>query len=592
MATKFYGKCQGASASKYDLWINATQNSQSVSHNKSNVTIDFYLKRNDGYSDSAYNLYESQNTVKLSVGGVEKVNKNIKIDTRNGATVLLCTWTGDLTHNADGSLSVNINGSFAINSSNLTGGSASGVLVCTTIPRCSTAQFSVTAVNPGSTVNLTISTASSGFSHKVKWAFAENVITQSLGKGVLTSSFTVPKEWASSLTNSSKGNISVTVSTYNGTTLVGSKGYSVSFIIPAVDEYKPAFGLKLVRNDNGVPGGWNEYVQNITTLTVEPENLQFKYGAGMAAVTVSVGSAYIRKLPATFNLTETGSLTVTLAIRDTRGLLTVKQTTISVEPYTPPSISIKKLVRCNEKGESDTYGTYLSLEYDYSYSSVNGKNQCAVTAKYKTANNTAYSSPTVVIGNPFIIGDGNVSVSETATVCVGIKDSVSQSTVEIIRAVPSANIPFNIKKGGKGAAFGKFAENDDELSLGWNLTVDGNVNVKGNLHCDEVSCESTQSIKELVGTVKYYPCLNGCFVRLRVKPSMLLSPGQSHHVATVQGKAPGIFTPLNCIVNISAGGQATAGIAYETGNISVRCDTEIQENSNVYISGFYFADYS
>ncbi len=592
MATKFYGKCLGASSSKYDLWINATQNSQSISNNQSNVTLNFYLKRNDGYSDSAYNLYEAQNTVKLSVGGVEKVNKNLKIDTRNGATVLLCTWTGDLPHNADGSLSVNINGSFSISSSNLTGGSASGTLVCTTIPRCSTAQLSATVVNPGSTVSLTISAASDGFSHKVKWAFAENAITQSLSKGVLTSSFTVPKEWASSLTNSSKGSISVTVSTYNSTTLVGSKAYSISFIIPAVDEFKPFFELKLIKNNNGVPDDWDEYVQNISTLTVVPENLQFKYGAGMAAVTVSVGSAYIRKLPATFNLTETGSLTVTLAIRDTRGLLTVKQTTINVEPYTPPSISIKRLFRCNENGEADTYGTYLSLEYDYSYSSINDKNQSVATVRFKTKNDADYSSPVGITSNPFVFGDDKVSASESVTVRVGISDSISRNAVEITRDVPSANIPFNIKKGGKGAAFGKFAENDGELSLGWNLTVDGNVGVKGALLFDEVPCEATESISELVQSVKYYPCLNGCFVRLRVKPAMLLSPGQSYHIATIKGKAPGVFTPLNCMVNISSGGQASAGIAYETGNVYIRSDTEIQQNSNVYVSGFYFADYS
>jgi hypothetical protein len=592
MATKFYGKCQGSSGSKYDLWISATQNSQNASNNQSNVTISLYLKRNDGYSASAHNLYELQNTVKLSVGGVERINKNIKIDTRNGATVLLCTWTGDLTHNSDGTLSVSINGSFSINSSNLTGGSASGALVCTTIPRCSTATFSVTAVNPGSAVGLTISAASSDFSHKIKWSLAEKSSTQSLNKGVLTTSFTVPKEWTSSLTNSSKGSISVTVSTYNGTKLVGSKGYSLAFIIPAVDEYKPNFSLKLVRSDNGVPSNWGEYVQNISTVTVEPENLQFKYGAAMAAVTVSIGSAYIRKLPATFNLTETGSLTVTLAIRDTRGLLTFKQTTINVEPYTPPSISVNKLFRCNENGEEDTYGTFLSLKYDYSYSSINGKNEKTATVKFKTTNDATYSSPVEITSNPFVFGDGNIPASESVTVCVGISDSISPGFTEVTRAVPSANIPFNIKKGGRGAAFGKFAEKDDELSLGWNLTVDGDVGVKGILLFEEVPCEATESISEIIKSIRYYPCLNGCLVRLRVKPSMLLAPGQSHHVATIKGKSPGVFTPLNCMVNISAGGQATAGVAYETGNVYIRSDTEIQQNSNVYISGFYFADYS
>jgi hypothetical protein len=45
------------------------------------------------------------------------------------------------------------------------------------------------------------------------------------------------------------------------------------------------------------------------------------------------------------------------------------------------------------------------------------------------------------------------------------------------------------------------------------------------------------------------------------------------------------------MVNINGGGQSTAGIAYETGYIYLRSDTEVQQNSNIYISSFYFADY-
>lgn len=591
MATKFYGKCTGSSAAKYDLWLAVTQNSQSVENNQSNVTFSLYLKRNDGYADSAYNLYEAQNTVKLSVSGVERVSKSLKIDTRNGATVLLCSWTGNLTHNADGSLSVPVSGSFTMGSSNLTGGSVSGDFVCTTIPRCSTASFSLTAVNPGSTINVTISAQANGFNHKIKWSFADKSVVQSLGTGVLTTAFTVPEEWANALTNSTKGNVSVVLSTYNGTRLVGSKAYAVSFIIPAVDKYKPQFELKLVKNNNGVPDSWDEYVQNVTTLAVEPENLQFKYGAKLSAVTVSIGSAYIRKLPAVFNLAEAGELTVTLAIRDTRGLLTVKQTQINVWEYTPPSVKVKRLFRCNSSGVEDTYGTYLSLEYDENYSSINGKNKSSLTVKYKSYMDSGYGSPVSITSNPFVFGGGRVSISDSATACITIGDSISKSSMEIVRSVPSANIPFNIKRGGTGAAFGKFAEKDNELSLGWNLSVDGDVEVKGDLLCEEISCACTDKTSELVGTVKYYPCMNICLVRIRLKSSMLLSPGESHHMATIQGKAPGIFTPLDCMVNISGGGQSTAGIAYETGYIYLRSDTEVQQNSNIYISGFYFADY-
>ena len=106
MAINYYGSCSGTSATKYDLWINIAQNSQSVDDNQSNVTVKFYVKRNDGYSASAYNLNEEENSVKLTVNGNVLVSENIEIDTRNNVSFLLASWTGNLTHNADGKLSV------------------------------------------------------------------------------------------------------------------------------------------------------------------------------------------------------------------------------------------------------------------------------------------------------------------------------------------------------------------------------------------------------------------------------------------------------------------------------------------------------
>lgn len=591
MAINFYGSCKGSSASKYDLWLSATQNSQNVENNTSNVTLKLYLKRNDGYSDSAYNLYENDNSAEITVAGVKKVKKSIKIDTRNNASCLLVAWTGDILHSADGSLSVSIGASFSMGNTSLTGGSVSGTLVCNTIPRKSTLSLSVTSVNPGSKVIATVTSLSSSFTHKIKWSLGNNSYTQNLEAGVLSAEFTIPVSWANSLTNSYKGNITASLVTLKGTSVVGTSSYSLSFIIPSTDEYKPSFEIGLTRIDNGVPADWNEYVQNVSGVTVEAKSLQFKYGASLAAVTISIGSAYIRgKLPATFNLTESGELTVTLAVRDSRGLLTVKTTKINVLPYSPPSVNIISLLRCNSSGEIDTYGTHLCVKYNLSYSSLNSKNQCGLKVSYKTQNDTQYSDMITLNESPAVFGDGKISINNSISVCFSVSDSISSKTIDVVRSVPGANIPFNIKKGGTGAAFGKFSQNDNELSLGWSLSVDGDVDFKGELKYENVECICSENTSEYVGTVRYYPCLNGCIVRIRIKTNKVLSAGTSHHVATVNGKTPGIFTPLSCIANLTDGGQSTAGVAFETGYISVRSDTEIPAGSLVYISGFFLAD--
>ena len=98
MAIKFYGSCSGKAGPKYNIWLEVTENSPSIENNSSNVTLKLKLKRNDGYAESAYNLNETENFAKITIGENIVISKNLKIDTRNNATVTLLTWTGDVTH--------------------------------------------------------------------------------------------------------------------------------------------------------------------------------------------------------------------------------------------------------------------------------------------------------------------------------------------------------------------------------------------------------------------------------------------------------------------------------------------------------------
>lgn len=592
MAINFYGSCTGNSASKYNTWINVSQNSQNVKGNQSNITVKFYLKRNDGYSESAYNLNEGDNTVRITVGSTVAVQKNTKIDTRNNASVLLGSWTGNVTHNADGILVLPISAQFVMANTGLRSGSVSANFTCTAIPRKSTLSLSSASVNPGSSVTATVSPASSGFSHKIIWSLGSKTAERTLASGVLTTQLTVPQEWAYELANASSGNISVSLVTYNGATDMGTNTYSLNLVIAATDQYKPDFSIGLTRINNTVPAEWDEYVQGISKVCVSPQGLTFKYGASLAAITVTVGSVSVRGTQnATFNLAEAGEQTVTVAVRDTRGFLTVKTTTITVCPYAPPSAKILNLFRCNSEGTEETCGTYLCAKYGLNFSGINGKNRCSISVRYKTANDTSYSTETQLSGSPSVFG-GNISVNNSVEVCFTVRDSVSSNSVEIFRAVSSADIPFNIKRGGKGAAFGKYAENDNELSIGWNLGVDGNVNIGGELNYENTSILCSEYSGELAGGVKYYPWLRGCFVRIRVKAQTTLFANTTYIIAHIPNKIPGMFTPLCSLANYASGGVSTAGVVYKTGDVVFRSNIDVAEGTYIYISGFYMADYN
>lgn len=585
MAVNFYGSCSGSSGSKYDIWLNVVQNSQSIEDNTSNVTVKLLLKRNDGYSSSAYNLTESSNTAKLIVGGSTKVNKNLSIDTRNSATVTLATWTGDVSHKDDGSLSLSISGSFTMGGTSLSGGSVSGSFDCTDIPRASTLTLSKTSVNPEDTVGATVKSASSSFSHKIKWSLGGSAVTHTLSSGITSDAFTVPVSWVNEITTAKSGKISILLTTYKGTKKIGSKSYSLKLVIPSESAYLPEFSLVAERIDNAVPEEFEEYVKGISKIKLNIESLNLKYGATVSSYTAKVDTASKSTLPATFDLVKSGDITVSVTVKDSRGFSVKKSTVISVLDYSVPSVTVKSLSRCDEEGQKTTSGTFILADLDAKYSYLNGKNVPKITYKYKKADTDTFSGEIEITDTTCILPDGEFLNNSSYTVAFKITDSITTDNEFFEREVSSSSIPFNIRKGGKGASFGCYAENDNELTVAWDL------NIKGKLFYEDVNVSVPSTIGVYYTKVRYYPSLDMVFLRLRLTVAETLTANTEHVVAVLEDRPTGLFTSLNVRINYDDGRIAVGGMKFGEGKITVKSDKDISPGDFIYISGMYFADY-
>ena len=582
MAINIYGSCSGSSGSKYDLWLNVKQNSQVIEDNKSNVTVKLLLKRNEGYSSSAYNLNESSNSVVLKVGGKERVNKNLTIDTRNGVTVTLATWTGDVTHEADGTLSLSVSGSFAMGGTSLSGGSVSGSFECTDIPRASTLSLSKSSLNPEDTVGATLSVASDSFSHKIKWSLGDSSVTHSLSAGVTKDAFTVPLSWSEEIKNSKSGKISVTLATYKGTKKIGSKSYSLKLIIPATDEFLPQFNLVTERIDNEVPEETGEYVKGKSQIKLNIENLALKHGATASSYTAKVGSSSKTSLPATFDLTKSGEITVSVTVKDSRGFSVIKTEKINVLDYSAPTVSVNNLYRCDEAGNKTTSGTSLFCDLKINCSSLNGTNIPCITYKYKPAGEDAFSGEIEIGESIQVLGNGEFLNNSSYILAFKITDSITKENDFIEVLVPSADIPFNIRKGGKGASFGCYSERDNELTVAWDL------NVKGGLVYENAEIELRSFVEDKRGLARYFPCLEIVIVRLRFTATQTISSGENHILATFTDRIPTLLTPVTVVVN-NGMNKCTGYIKSDTGELVMNSENVIETGDYIYVSGFYFA---
>ncbi len=517
------------------------------------------------------------------MGGKERVNKNLTIDTRNNVTVTLATWTGDVTHETDGTLSLLVSGSFTMGGTGLSGGSVSGSFSCNDIPRASTLALSKTSLNPEDTVGATITSASSGFSHKIKWSLGSSSVTHSLSSGVLKDAFTVPLSWADEIINGKKGSISVSLITYKDTKKIGSNSYSVKLVIPDTDEFLPEFNLVIERINNDVPEEIEEYVKGKSQIRLNIENLNLKHGASALSYTARVGSASKTKLPATFDLTKTDEINVSVTVKDSRGFSVTRSEKITVLDYSAPTISVNCLYRCDELGNKSTSGTYLLCDLKTNYSSLNDKNFPTVTYKYKNAGDGAYSGEIPIRDSVSILGSGEFLNSSSYIIAFRITDSITSDSDFVEVLVPSADIPFNIRRGGKGASFGCYSEKDNELTVAWDL------NVKGGLVYESADVELRSFVNDKRGLARYFPCMEMVFIRLRFTANQTISSGENHILAAFTNKIPTVLTPVTVVVNNGVGNKCTGYIKSETGELVMSSEKNIENGDYIYVSGFYFA---
>lgn len=464
-----YGSCSGSSGSRYNVWLDVVQNSQNIGNNTSNITVTLKLKRNDGYSASAWNSYVNQNTVKLTVNGSVVVNTNMTFDTRDGKTATLGKWTGNVSHDSDGKYSKTIKGEFTTGNTGVSSGLSQGTFTATTIPRASTLVFDKSSVNPVADIKATITRASSTFLHTLVYSIGSKKIeAKSIGTA---HTFTIPQNFAEEIKSAVKGTVNVTLITYNGSSEVGRKSYSFSLAIPNNATYRPDFTIALTRQDNEVPSNWGVYVQGKSGVTVNISGVGYKYGASYKSVSVSVGDVQKTALPSAFSLPKDGAIQISVKLTDTRGLSTTKTTSITVHKYSPPSAVFNFVERQIENGVS-----VIAFKVLAKISSVNDKNTRNYSIQYRKMGVEWKSAETIInvdTQSTTAMGFCKTDITGADTYELRLTCADAFSSTITYEKIGTELCAFNIKKGGKGAAFGKYAEMDNVFEIDYDLKVNG-----------------------------------------------------------------------------------------------------------------------
>lgn len=444
------------------LW---SQSSQSVANNT--TTIAWTLK---GSGSSGGGSWVMSGAFKAVINGKTVYSSDTRIQLYKDQVIASGSTT--ITHNADGTKSFSLSCEAGVYTYAVSV-RASGTHTLNTIPRAS--SISMASGTMGSASTISISRASSSFTHTLTYAFG-NATGTIVSKTTSTSvSWTPPLTLSQQIPSSTSGKITITCTTYSGNTSVGSKSITVTLKVP--DSVKPTMtSLTATRVDGNVPSAWGIYVQGKSKATLKINGAAGTQGSTISSYSISGGGFSSTSSSFTTGfLTTVGTITFTAKVTDSRGRTSdTKTVSISVVAYSPPSVSSYSSQRCNSAGTPLDSGTYVKGLISFSYASCSSKNTITTSTSYKKSTATAWTNAnkTFSSGTAFTFG-GSISAESSYDIKYTISDAFT--TVTVNDTISTVSVLMDFKAGGKGIAIGKVSEFDNTLEVSdkWNFRVYG-----------------------------------------------------------------------------------------------------------------------
>ena len=487
----------------YHLYMTITQNKRDASTNQSNVTVKMYAQ-SDSSSYGAYNLDESGNTVKMTVNGKQVVNKTMAMDFRNKATVQLASWTGAISHGSDGSKKLDCSGSFSISgSSYLSGGSISCSIQLESIPRATKPTLSSSSVTLGNAVTINISPAVSSWTHNIYYRIGTGSWTRFATEVKANYSWTVPLSIANSYPSSTNGTITIGLNTYNGSTQIGgTQTVNLNISIPA--SIVPSVSSVSVSETTGGLSSYG-YVQYKSKLKIVA-SVSGSYSSSIKSYNYYIGSQSYSSLGNTYTMGEevrdSGNVTITVVVTDSRGRTAQNSTSINVLGYSIPQIWQMDCTRCGDSsGSYNTNGGFLKVTMGFSIAALNNKNGASYKLEYSLwganswstlASGSTYNYSDSYVSSSAILNSANsynirLTVADNFTNTVFVRDVGTVTTLmsyivkKFAFAIGKAAEVANIFDVALETIFRKKVTVDSDLQVNGNINANRDIGVAGNM---------------------------------------------------------------------------------------------------------------
>ena len=394
----------------FTLTASFNENSTNVANNTSNITCTATFTASNSNWSTSYNstliIYWHDNRE-----GYDRQVASINFAGISLNSSKTASGTINVTHKDDGTLSgyayaVFTKGqtttSWACNS----GGVTTSWTALTTIARASQPSINTWPQNSpdfniGDTITIHMNRKSSAFTHTVTLYFGNysyQIATGVTDNCTLDTS-TIANNLYQQIPNANVGEGNITVTTYNGSTQIGTK--SCLFYAHVVNS-SPTFSAEYqdinsstiaITDDN------QQLIRNNSTLQIAISNASAKNYATLSSLTAVInGTTYTGSLRGTGGSIDVGTLnlssntTAQVILTDSRGISTTQNLNLIILDWVLPTAIITLQRQNNFYSETD-------INVNAEYSSLDNKNTITIKTRYKKTTDTTYSSYTTLQDN-------------------------------------------------------------------------------------------------------------------------------------------------------------------------------------------------
>ena len=334
------------------------------------------------------------------------------------------------------------------------------------IEKTPTAATTSGGVMDGSTMSRVVFTTS-GTDATYSATFTLGSYTGTATSSTKTLEYAIPIAWCNAVPNATTAQANVTCQVKYGGVVYSSFTVKLTVSVPA-SVVPTVTSITLAdRTDTLVPSAWNMFIQHKSGVRVSAITTAGAYSSTIKTIKLQVGTQSISQnysassLPQIDVITQSGSLTCTVTVTDSRGRTASKTATVTFVPYAAPKFTNCVSERCLGNGEVDNDGTYFKSTTAISFSTCNGNNTITLTVKYKKTDAVVYGSETTITPGVNTCGNDDLDTEFSYDVMYSVSDQFC--TVTFTDYISTAIYLMHFLHGGKGVAFGQKATMENYL---------------------------------------------------------------------------------------------------------------------------------